>query len=70
MGSLPVGEDCWVSLVLREGALVPVTARTVLQAGDEVVVLAEEGSARDEVDAIFTGDQDGAPGGPIVGSAT
>ena len=55
VGDLPVGEDCWVSLVLRDGAMVPVTARTVLQAGDEVLVLAEEQSARDEVDALFAG---------------
>jgi potassium/hydrogen antiporter len=53
VGDLPVGEDCWISLVLRAGALVPVSSRTVLQAGDEVVVLAEEDAARVALAAIF-----------------
>jgi potassium/hydrogen antiporter len=53
VGSLPVGEDCWISLVLRDGALVPVSARTELQAGDEVVLLAEDETARGMLAGIF-----------------
>jgi len=41
LADLDVGEDCWVSLVIRAGRLVPVRADTQLQAGDEVVVLAD-----------------------------
>lgn len=53
VGSLPVGEDCWISLVLRDGALVPVSARTELQAGDEVVLLAADETARGLLAGIF-----------------
>ena len=40
IGDLPMAEDAWISLVIRGGRLVPAHAGTVLQAGDEVVVLA------------------------------
>lgn len=33
--------DIWVSIVVRTSGLVPVRADTELQAGDEVVILAE-----------------------------
>jgi cell volume regulation protein A len=41
LADLDIGEDGWVSLVIRAGALVPVRAATRLRAGDEVVVLAD-----------------------------
>lgn len=34
-------DDIWVSLVVREGRLLPVSADTTLRAGDDVLVLAE-----------------------------
>ena len=39
---LPLGEEAWISLVSRAGRLVQVRGDTVLQAGDEVLVLAAE----------------------------
>jgi potassium/hydrogen antiporter len=41
ISDLPFGEDAWVSLVIRNGHLVPVRADTRLQAGDEVLMLAD-----------------------------
>lgn len=41
ISELPCGEDVWVSLVIRDGHLVPPRADTRLQAGDEVVMLAD-----------------------------
>lgn len=38
---LPVGEDVWVSLVVRGGGLLQVRGDTVLRAGDDVAVIAE-----------------------------
>jgi potassium/hydrogen antiporter len=35
--------DAWVSFVVREGQLVPITGDTTLRAGDDVLVLAEPG---------------------------
>ena len=44
--------DIWVSLVVRDGELVAVRANTVLQCGDDLVVLADPSRAR-ELAAIF-----------------
>ena len=44
--------DIWVSLVVRTSGLVPVRAETELQAGDEVVVLADP-ELRDTLAALF-----------------
>jgi potassium/hydrogen antiporter len=38
---LPVGEEVWVSLVVRGGGLLQVRGDTVLRAGDDVAVIAE-----------------------------
>jgi potassium/hydrogen antiporter len=38
---LPCGENAWVSLVIRDGALLPVATDTTLQPGDDVLVLAD-----------------------------
>jgi cell volume regulation protein A len=56
VGDLPLGEDAWVSMVVREGRLLPPDADTVLRAGDEVLVLvdpAEESSLRPVFSRIF-----------------
>ncbi len=42
VGDLHVAGDAWVSLIIRGGRLVPVRADTVLQAGDEVVLLSDD----------------------------
>jgi cell volume regulation protein A len=43
VGDLPgLAEGTWVSLVLRDGAVVPVRADTVLAAGDDVLLLLDE----------------------------
>src|ERR1700735_448186 len=41
VGDLPCGENAWVSLVVRDGALLTVGADTTLQADDDVLVLAD-----------------------------
>ena len=40
VASLPCGENTWVSLVIRDNALLPVTGDTTLRADDDVLVLA------------------------------
>ncbi len=42
ISDLPLPEDAWISFIIRNGHLLPAQADTVLQLGDEVVVLAEE----------------------------
>jgi potassium/hydrogen antiporter len=51
-------EDAWISLVVRDRALVNVDGGTRLQAGDEVVILGDD-ERRDEVAAAF------GPAGPV-----
>jgi cell volume regulation protein A len=41
VGDLSLGDDAWVSMVVREGRLLPPNAGTVLRAGDEVLVLVD-----------------------------
>ena len=41
LAALDLGEDAWISLVSRSGRLVQVRGGTVLQAGDEVLALAD-----------------------------
>jgi cell volume regulation protein A len=53
MDELTLGEDVWISLVGREGALVQVRGETTLQAEDEVLVLADPSDA-DTVARLFT----------------
>jgi cell volume regulation protein A len=53
MDDLTLGEDVWISLVGREGNLVQVRGDTRLQAGDEVLVLADPSDA-DGVARLFT----------------
>jgi potassium/hydrogen antiporter len=54
MDDLTLGENVWISLVGREGALVQVRGETTLQAGDEVLVLADPSDAH-SVARLFTG---------------
>jgi cell volume regulation protein A len=49
LADLDVGESFWVSLVSRGGRLVQVRGDTVLEAGDEVLALAEEGDPPDQL---------------------
>jgi cell volume regulation protein A len=59
IGDLSIGEDLWISMINRDGRLVPVGRDTIIHAGDEVLALAHT----DDTDpgAIFTTakDQDG-----------
>lgn len=48
VADLPCGENAWVSLVIRNGSLLTVTGDTVLQQGDDVLVLADP----DEVESL------------------
>src|SRR5215218_10083938 len=41
IGDLEVGEDVWISFVIRDGQLVPVRGSTVLRAGDEILALTD-----------------------------
>jgi potassium/hydrogen antiporter len=47
IGDLPLGEDTWVSLVIRQGHLVPVRSDTRLRADDEVLTLSDPATADD-----------------------
>jgi potassium/hydrogen antiporter len=53
VSDLPFGEDVWVSLIIRDGNLVTAAADMTLQAGDDVLVLAEPGEAP-ALDRLFT----------------
>ena len=41
IADLELAEDTWISMVNRDGALLPVRGRTVLRAGDEVLVMVD-----------------------------
>jgi cell volume regulation protein A len=53
LADLALGEDAWISFISRDGALVPVSRDTVLQPGDEVVVLADP-TTRPDPEPLFT----------------
>jgi potassium/hydrogen antiporter len=53
VSDLPCGEDVWVSLIVRDGNLVTAAADMTLQAGDDVLVLAEPDEAP-ALDRLFT----------------
>jgi cell volume regulation protein A len=62
VSSLPCGETAWISLVIRDGALLSVTSDLALRAGDDVLILADP----DEAPALkrcFTAPK-GSPPGP------
>jgi potassium/hydrogen antiporter len=41
IGKLDLGEDAWISLVIRDGQLIPVQGSTTLRAGDEILALTD-----------------------------
>ena len=45
VGSLPTGEGAWLSLVSRDGHLLPLRSGTRLAAGDEVLAQGDSGEA-------------------------
>jgi len=47
VSDLPLPQDAWISLIIRNGRLVPVHASTALHAGDELVVLAPGANTND-----------------------
>jgi potassium/hydrogen antiporter len=40
-GDLDVGEDFWISIVIRDDQLVPVSGSAILRAGDEILALTD-----------------------------
>ena len=69
LADLALGEDAWISFISRDGASVAVSRDTVLQAGDEVVVLADP-ATQPNLEPLFTsetgrrGSLDARPTGP------
>ena len=57
---LPIGANAWISLVLREGEAVQPRGSTVLEPGDEVVVLAPSEDAR-ALARLFGDSREAAP---------
>jgi Trk K+ transport system NAD-binding subunit len=66
IADLAVGEDVWISFVIRDDQLVPVRGSTTLHVGDEILALTDP--ERDpDLAPIFTarsdtGESDPAPG--------
>lgn len=50
---LPLGEEAWISFIVRDGHLVPAQAQTRLRPGDEIVVLSGDEDEADLAD-LFT----------------
>jgi potassium/hydrogen antiporter len=63
IGDLPMPDDAWISLVIRAGRLVPAHAGTVLQPGDEIVVLAPAEQAAG-LSRLFTMPRSDSPPAP------
>jgi len=57
---LPIGDDSWVSLVMRDGSPVAARGSTVLEPEDEVVVLTSP-DARPALRRLFESDRRGGP---------
>jgi cell volume regulation protein A len=53
IGDLEVGEDVWISFVIRDDQLVPVHGSTILRAGDEILALTDPERGPD-LTPIFT----------------
>jgi cell volume regulation protein A len=49
-----IGEGTWISLLIRDHALLPVRGDTVLRAGDELLLLVDEEQDAGEVCRVFT----------------
>lgn len=52
IADLALGEDAWISMINRDGAVVPTRGDTVLQAGDEVLLLSTPRDGND-LDRLF-----------------
>jgi cell volume regulation protein A len=52
ISELPFGEEAWITMVLRQGRLVPARGGTVLEPGDEVLLLVDREAGTD-LDAVF-----------------
>jgi cell volume regulation protein A len=59
---LPLPGDAWISFILRDGNLVPAHGSTVLQAGDEILILASGADAASLTVAFTQPRGEGAPG--------
>jgi cell volume regulation protein A len=59
---LPLGDDVWVSLVIRGGSLVTASGDTTLRAGDDVLMVSDPDNAP-AIEALFTAAID--PAGPV-----
>ena len=57
-----LGEDAWISFVVRDHRLLPVRGESQLRAGDEVLVIADP-DQQDTITALFTGSARGLPSG-------
>jgi cell volume regulation protein A len=53
IGELDLGEDVWISLVIRDGQLIPVQGSTTLRAGDEIIALTDPEHTPDRA-PVFT----------------
>jgi cell volume regulation protein A len=58
---LPLGDDVWVSLVIRGGGLVTTRGDTTLRAGDDVLMISDPDNAP-AIEALFTESADGHSG--------
>ena len=70
IADLPCGEGAWVSLVIRDGTLIPVAGETTLQAGDDVLILADPGEAPTLARCFTTLAAPAAPPGDTPAPAT
>jgi len=53
ISDLTLPDDAWISFIIRNGNLVPAHGSTVLQAGDEILILAS-GAGAANLTATFT----------------
>jgi len=60
VSDLPCGENAWISLVIRDGALLSVTGDLALRAGDDVLILAGPDEAP-ALERCFTAPKDTRP---------
>jgi len=65
IGELAVGEDVWISLVIRDGQLVPVQGSTALRAGDEILALTDPERTPD-LTPVFTSGPGPRDAGPTL----
>jgi cell volume regulation protein A len=63
IGDLEVGEDVWISFVVRDDQLVPVRGSTTLHAGDEILALTDPERGFD-LAPIFTSRSDTSDSDP------